>query len=424
MTHPWRRRHRRRFPALLVGMLVGGFGTTACRESASRQVQGAEPLRRSDGGNIVAGCVAQYDSTVDYFPEKSQPVAARQFRVSYHRHYKVLTVVPREDSTLRLQYALVQCGTPIPPGFDPRRVIEVPARRLAVTHSDYYGVTDTLQILDRVVAVGPAREVSTPRLRRALDSGRIAEVGSQQHLDLERLIQLKPEIVLSYWSVSPEWNAPAKVDEVGLKSGALVGHWERSPLGALDWVKVVALYVNREGDANAIVDGITSRYQALQRQTRAAPAPSLTYIEHAPARDIWPLQRADHSDYQRMRDAGLTYAYDALITGATFPSASLEAALRAGRDASFWFGVPGRWQTIADLVGTDERLAGVAAVRAQQVYAWDLGREDPDRIPYADRWLAHPDEVLADIIAATRPMLLPGHRFHYLRRIGAAERRP
>ncbi len=372
----------------------------------------------------MAGCVVQYDSTVDYFPEKSQAVAARQFHISYHRHYKVLTIVPREDSTLRLQYALVQCGTPIPKGFDPRRVVEVPARRLAVTHSDYYGVLDTLQLFDRVVAVGPAREVSTPRLRRALESGRIAEVGSQQHLDLEKLIQLKPEIVLSYWSVNPEWNAPAKVDEVGLKSGALVGHWERSPLGALDWLKVVALYVNREGDANDIVDGITTRYRALQLQTRTSSDPLLTYITQAPARDIWPLQRADHSAHQRMRDAGLTYAHDALITGADFPSASLEAGLRAGRFATFWFDVPTHWLTVADLAASDERLGEFAAVRAQQVYAWDLGREAPDRVPFAERWLAHPDELLADIIAATQPRLLPGHSFHYLRRIGAVGRRP
>lgn len=414
-----------RVSRLPVGALLGLTAClVACGQSSAGDTAAAEPQRQSAGGNIVAGCVAQYDSTVDYFPEKSAPVASRQFRITYHRHYKVLTVVPREDSTLRLQYALVQCGTPTPPGFDPRRVVQVPARRLAVTHSDYYGVLDTLQLFDRVVAVGPAREVSTPRLRAALDSGRIADVGSQQHLDLERLIQLKPDIVLSYWSVSPEWNAPAKVDEVGLKSGALVGHWEPTPVGALDWVKVIALYANREGDANAIVDAVRARYDTLRSLAQRPHAEPLTYITQAPARDIWPLQRADHGSYNRMRDAGLTYAHDALITGEDFPSASLEAALRSGRDAAFWFDVPERWQQASDIVATDERLAVFRAMRTTQVYAWDRGRTAPDRVPFGERWLTHPDEVLADVLAATRPALLPGHAFHYLRRVGTTEPYP
>jgi iron complex transport system substrate-binding protein len=403
---------------LTVVVLLVGHG--ACGGAATSRDTAREPLRRSAGGNIVAGCVTGYDSTVDYFPEKSAPVASRQFQITYHRHYKVLTVIPREDPTLRVQYALVQCGTPTPPGLDPRRVVQVPTRRLAVTHSDYYGVLDTLQLFDRVVAVGPAREVSTPRLRAALDSGRIVDVGSQQHLDLERLLQLRPDIVLSYWSVSPEWNAPAKVDEVGLKSGALVGHWEPTPLGALDWVKVVALYANREGDANAIVAGGRARYDTLRTLAQRSAGGPRTYITQAPARDIWPLQRADHGSYNRMKDAGLSYAHDALITGADFPSTSLEAALRSGRDAAFWFDVPETWQRTADIGATDARLASFRAARTDQVFAWDRGREAPDRVPYAERWLAHPEEVLADVIAATQPGLLPGHRFHYLRRISAA----
>jgi iron complex transport system substrate-binding protein len=395
---------------------------TACGERAPQTVSENDAIRYAPGGNIVAGCVAQYDSTVDYFPEKSYPVAAKQFAVQYHRHYKVLTVVPREDTTLRIQYALVQCGTPIPAGFDSRRVVEVPARRLAVTHSDYHGVLDTLDLYDRVIAVGQDRVVSLPRLRAAIDSGRIAVVGSQHHLDLERLIQLKPDIVLSYWSVSPEWNAPAKVGEVGLKSGALVGHWERTPVAALDWMKVVAMYVNREGDANAIVEGVTAKYQALVALAAAPSSGPQYYITGPPERDIWPLQRADHSAHQRMRDAGLTYAFESLIDGTDFPSTSLEGALRSGRDAAFWFDAPVGWRDVPDILAADARLGGFAAVRERQVFSWQRGREDPDRVPFGERWLAHPDETLADVIAVTRPALLPEDRLHYLQRINATTR--
>ena len=397
---------------------------TACAPADQRAgartagASSADTLRRSLGGNIVSGCVASFDSTVDYFPEQSRAVTARQFSVEYHRNYKLLTVTPREDTTLRIRYALVQCGTPAPHGFDPRRVIEVPVRRAAVTYPDYHGVIDTLDLYDRVVAIGQERIVSVPKLRAALQDGRVMEVGSQQHLDMERLIALKPDVVLSYWSVSPAANAPAKVDEVGLKSAALVGHWERTPLASLDWLKVVALYFNREGDANAIVAAVSARYDSLRTLAAAAPIrDSLRYIAHPPARDVWPLQRADHSAQARMHDAGLSYAMSSLVNGADFPSTSLEAALRAGRDADFWFDAPAGWTSTAKILDADSRLAEFRAVREGHVYSWQRGREGPDRVPFAERWLSHPDETLADLIAATRPALLPGYQLHYLRRV-------
>jgi iron complex transport system substrate-binding protein len=387
----------------------------ACARSEPQAVAGSEPFRRTAGGNVVSGCVERFDPNVDYFPEKSRPAAAAQFTIEYHKHYKVLTVTPREDTTLRIRYALVQCGTPAPAGFDLTRIVQVPARRLAITHSDYHGAIDLLDLYDRVVAVGQERLVSIPRLRAGIAARRIAVVGSQQHLDLERLISLKPDIVLSYWSVSPEWNAPAKVDEVGLRSGALVGHWERTPLGALDWLKVLAAYVNREGDANAIVDSTAARYDSLRTLVKAAAAAaSLSYITQPPARDRWALQRADHSAHARMYDAGIRYAFDSLVDGADFPSTSLEAALQHGRDADFWFDAPVGWRQVSDILAADARLGAFRAVQSRRVYSWQRGREAPDRVPWGEWWLVHPDRALADLIAATRPQLLPGHRFSYL----------
>ena len=406
--------------ALLVGAATA-CGNTDRPHTGMTSIVDTTALTMSAGGNILSGCVASFDSTRDYFPEKSQAVSAKQFTVEYHRNFKILTVTPREDTTLRIRYALVQCGTPAPSGFDARRVIEVPVRRMAITHTDYHGVIDTLNLYSQVLAISQEKVVSLPRMRAALAQGTMRAVGSQHHLDLEQLIALKPDVILSYWSVSPEWNAPAKVDEVGLKSGALVGHWERTPLGALDWLKVVAMYVNREGDANAIVAGVSARYDSLRaRVQQNAGRDSVHYITAFPAGDNWELQRADHSAYTRMQDAGLVYAFRPLIDESDFPSTTLEAAIVHGSAADVWFGAPARWKSTADIIATDARLSAFRAVGRGQVYSWRRGASESDRVPYSERWLAHPDEVLGDIIAATHPALLPGHTFHYLQRVPAA----
>lgn len=386
-----------------------------CTSERTLEDAAPTPLRRTAGGNIGAGCPAAYDSTIDYFPEKAALRYTEQATLTYHGHYKVLTVTPRQDTTLQVRYALVQCGTPAPEGWDPRRIIEVPVRRFALTHSDYYGVADTLDLYDRLAAVGNESEIYTPRLRQAIAEGRVATVGSQQHLDLERLFLVRPEVILSYWSVSPEWNAPAKVDEAGLKSVALVAHWERHPLGPLDWVPVFAAFFNREGDAMRLVTDVRARYDSIR--ALAASRPMRPYISFFPTRDRWALQRRDHRNHLIKGDARLAYAFEPLIDSATFPVTSLEAALAAGRDAPFWLEASNQWESMDDVLAADPRLQGLAAARSGEVWKWDKGNTGPGRTLYAEYWILRPDLDLADHVAIAHPGLLRGYETTFARRL-------
>jgi iron complex transport system substrate-binding protein len=407
-------------------MLVASALLAGCGGAGSDRPAPTDDARigvvRAPGGNIVRGCVTAYDSTVDYFPEKSVPAVAEQFTIAYHRHYKVITVTPRRDTTLRLSYTLVQCGTPTPPRLDPRRVFQIPIDRLAVTHPDYYGVVDTLGLLDRLVALGPVQRLWHARLREALRTGRVREVGSQQHLDMEALIALRPDVILSYWSAVPEFNAPAKLDEVGIRGAALLGHWERHPIGGLEWVEVVAAFANAEGRANDLVRGIRARYDSL-RQAVATVPPRLV-MHGVPQRDRWGLIRLDYAFHRLLQDARLRYAFADLVDGAAFPQTTFEAVLPAARRATLWVGANGAWESVADITASDARLGALPAVQAGEVYTLDARRDSEGRFPYPEQWLFRPDLYLADLIAAGHPDRMPGHAFAFMRRVGGESTRP
>lgn len=402
---------------LLVVPALLAAGALSCREAPER-ARTPTPgiaLARSPGGNIVRGCVSTYDPTVDYFPEKIAPEVAEQFTITYHRHYKVLTVIPRRDTTLRLTYTLVQCGTPVPPGLDPRRTFTIPIARAAVTHPDYFGMIDTLGLLDRVVAIGPAARVWTPRVRQAVAAGRIRDVGGQQHLDLETLLQLRPDVVFSYWSAVPEFNAPAKLDELGIHGVSMLGHWERHPLGGLEWLHVLASFANLEGRSDSIVRGIRRRYDSLR--VAVASSPLVPVMHGVPQRDRWPLIRLDYAFHRLLQDARLAYLFAPLVDGAAFPQTSFESALPAARGGVLWLGGSSTWRTTADIVASDDRLAALPAVQRGAVYALDAHRDGDGRFPYPEQWLWRPDQYLADLIAVGHPELAPSHAFAFIRRI-------
>ena len=65
--------------------------------------------------NSTDGCIDNFQAGVDYFPQKAAILDAANFSVSYHGHYKVIRVADAYDGAPALEYALVQCGAPMPP---------------------------------------------------------------------------------------------------------------------------------------------------------------------------------------------------------------------------------------------------------------------------------------------------------------------
>ena len=69
---------------------------------------GVAAMSHPASANILHGAIEQYDLNVDYFPDKVQVQHTTGFTVSYHHHYKVVTVRnPWRHATQTFQYVLV-----------------------------------------------------------------------------------------------------------------------------------------------------------------------------------------------------------------------------------------------------------------------------------------------------------------------------
>ena len=124
------------------------------------------------------------------------------------RHASLLTVV-RTDSftqvdvadpwheghTLR-RYLLVGAGRPLPHGLPEGTVVRTPLRRAVAFSTVHASLMAELHALDGLAAVCDSRYVVSPALRRALDSGRLADGGSSMTPDAERLLALRPDALL------------------------------------------------------------------------------------------------------------------------------------------------------------------------------------------------------------------------------------
>ena len=63
------------------------------------------------------------------------------------------------------------------------------------------------------------------------------------------------------------------------------------------------------------------------------------------------------------------------------------------------------------------RLAFFAPVEKNGVYANDRGVDGRHALPYADQSLDKPDVVLADLLSALHPQIVPDHEPVFLRKL-------
>lgn len=368
-----------------------------------------------DAANVTEGCVATYDASVDYFPDKAEVEYAEGFTIEYFNNYKVISVTrPWVGAEMPFTYALVQCGTPAPETANFDAVIEVPINRIVSMSTTYLPSLVELGVVDTLVGVDEFDFVYSAAVRARIDAGDIVEVGGGSLVNVEQVLDLDPDLVMTYGLGSPDYDAHPVLIDAGIPV-ALNGDFnETSPLGRAEWVKFVAAFYNREADATSLIDTVAGEYQTLSDLAQTANARPAVLV-NAMFGDTWYVSGGQSYIAQLIADAGGNYIWaDDESTGGL--PLSFEAVLDVAQDADVWIN-PNFWFTLADGLAEDERYADFAAFANARVFN-NVARVTPTGGNDATELGAlRPDLLLADLIRMFHPGLLPDHEFFFYQRL-------
>ncbi len=373
-----------------------------------------------------SACVESFDPAVDYFPEKAEPRFAEGWRVEYFNHYKVvevLTPFPGAGADDAFRYVLVQCGTPVPDDVGDAAVISIPAGEVIALSTTYIPHLDDLGLLDQLIGMDSGLYVSNPDVVARFAAGELLEVGSGPSVNVELILDAEPSLVLAFGSGSPDYDTHPTLLAAGVPVVVASDYVEGSPLGQAEWGKFIALFYNREAEANAVFDAKADEYARLAALTAAiAPdaRPSVLWNSYVGYADAWFIPGANSFPAQYVRDAGgilvLSDAPEVQDKAGGVPF-SFEVVYEAGLDADLW--MPGAFgvTTLADFLAQDARYADFAAYASGMIYNYDARVNANGGNDYFERGVANPQEVLADLIALLHPELLPDHDLIYFRQL-------
>ncbi len=321
---------------------------------------------------------------------------------------------PWRDSSVALSYLLVPRGTTPPEGHDDAVVIETPVRTMVAMSTTQVAFACALDARDALVGVSTSKLVCDPEVRARIDSGELPDVGEGATVNMELLLDLEPDLVVTGASGSAATDCHERVNEAGVPA-LVCGSWmEETPLGRAEWIKLYAMLLGKEDEAKRLFDGVAERYEALAAKARGVE-PKPTVLANTDFEGTWwvPGGRSYVAAY--FRDAGANYVWSDDPTAGGAPM-SLEAVLARAADADYWLH-PGSATSLEELLAMDGRYDLFRAFAEGRVYNNDARTNEHGGNDYWEKAAVEPDVVLADLVWIFHPDLAPDHEPVYYRRL-------
>jgi len=331
-------------------------------------------------------------------------------------HLMTVTITDAWPEAPPLTYALVPRGVPAPDAERFAAVIPVPVERLVSLSTTVIPHLRDLGMIDRLVAVDRGDYIYDNEVRRRIESGTILEVGTGESLNIEKIIAVRPDLVLTS-AMGPDDLTLRRLAAVGVPVLVLADWREADPLGRAEWIRLVGALFDRGNASVELFDRRAERYRAIAaRVEQIPPGERPTILVNAPWQGTWPVPAGDSYVARLFEDGGGRYLWrDRSGTGSVF--LDVESVMERGGDADFWFNLNFGWKERTDITDADPRLAVFSAFQAGNVYHYTRRVRPWGANDYWESGAARPDLVLSDIVRILHPSVLPDHDPVYYRRV-------
>ncbi len=312
-----------------------------------------------------------------------------------------------------LTYALIPSGTDPPENLEVDQVIEVPVKRMVVTSTSHVPFLDLLGISDYLVGFPNTEYISSKSMRSRVEQNLIKDVGSVNGLDFESLIELQPELVVSYIS-GPDRGELDQLSHSGIPVVVILDFMEDSPLGRAEWIKFIGMMAGKFNLADSVFREIEIKYQELTTlaENVTQKPPVFSGILYG---DTWFAPGGNSFVARFIEDAGGYYTWnDQKIAGSV--ELSFEAVIDRNIKTDFWIGTGG-FSSKNAIEESDPRYANFYAFEKGDVYNYHGRIGATGGFEYLELGGARPDLVLADFIKILHPGLLPDYQPYFFKKL-------
>jgi iron complex transport system substrate-binding protein len=328
--------------------------------------------------------------------------------------YSIVKVInPWPDANKNFTYVLKEKNSIVPDSLQKYTTVKVPLRSIVVTSTTNIPFLEMLGVEKSLVGFPHTDYVSSEKTRKLIDAGSVKNVGQNEKLNMEQLIELSPDLIVTF---GVDNNNP--MIENLQKSGLnvmLQGDWmEQSPLGKAEWLKLFGALYGKEKEAKILFDGIVKNYnEALQLV--ASKKPKSTVLYGSMYQEQWFVAKGNSWVAQFMKDAKANYLWSD-VEGTGSLGLSFEKILDKAKNADCWI-ASGSFKTISELGNSNPHYSQFDAYKKKNIYTFESKLGATGGTVYYELAPSRPDLVLKDYIKIFHPDLLPDYTFTFAQKL-------
>lgn len=328
-------------------------------------------------------------------------------------HYDGFSVVkisnPWPKATKDYTYVLYKKNITVPDSLKQYTSVQVPIKSVVVTSTTHIPSLDMLGAENSLVGFPNLDYISSDKIRKRIEAGRIKELGSNQSLNTEVLIGLSPDVIVGY---GIDNNNPTldNLQRSGLKV-LLNGDWnEQTPLGKAEWIKFFGALYDKDAEADKIFSNIEKDYNATLIMVSKVKSHPMV-LAGAVYENQWYLPQGNSWGARFINQAGGKYLWgDSKGTGSL--SLPFEVVFEKAQHAGFWIG-PGQFSSLKEMADANGNYTGFDAYKNKAIYSFSSKKGKTGGIIFYELAPNRPDLVLKDMVKILHPELLPDYQLYF-----------
>jgi iron complex transport system substrate-binding protein len=328
--------------------------------------------------------------------------------------YSILKVSnPWPEANKNFTYILKEKNGIIPDSLQKYTSISVPLKTIVVTSTTNIPFLEMLGVEKSLIGFPHTDYISSEKTRKLIDNGSVKNVGQNEKLNMEQLIELSPNLIVAF---GVDNNNPMidNLQKSGLKVLIQADWMEQTPLGKAEWIKLYGALFGKEKEAKTLFNTIVKNYnEALNLVTNKKAQTTTLY--GTMYQDQWYVAKGNSWVAQFMKDAKADYLW-ANEPGTGSLPLSFEKVLEKAKTAQCWIAT-GAFKSITELENSNPHYSQFDATKTKNVYTFENRLGAKGGTIYYELAASRPDLVLKDYIKIFNPELLPNYTFTFAQKL-------
>jgi iron complex transport system substrate-binding protein len=296
--------------------------------------------------------------------------------------------------------------------FPDARLIQYPLTRIIALGSVYAGWVFETGHANALVGIDDIAYSTISALQTLHNAGRLFELKGTLQSQLERIIQLKPQLIITAADVALTGHELNLLQAQGIAVWRCTDYLESHPLGRSEWITLAACLFGNPATTLKSLKTMQWRYAHLRDSVMIFKLKPKVLSSGMSANGIWYVPGGRSFASQLISDAGGDYIWHENQQSGSLEFSTEYIAAHA-KNATVWIN-PFDVQCLERFGNYPKLIHDIKALQTGRVYQPHKIKNTYGYSAYWDQGLLHPDQILKDLIVIFHnPTCVNQCRYYY-----------